>query len=33
MGDKIIIGGDLVPTESNYLLFENGEVQALFGKI
>jgi len=29
---KIIIGGDLVPTESNYDLFEKGEVETLLGK-
>ncbi|WP_214079744.1 CapA family protein [Mesotoga sp.] len=29
---KIIIGGDLVPTESNNGLFENGDVEALLGK-
>jgi len=29
---KIIIGGDLVPTESNYDLFEKGDVETLLGK-
>ena len=28
---KIIIGGDLVPTESNYDLFEKGDVETLLG--
>ncbi|WP_334103101.1 CapA family protein [Mesotoga prima] len=29
---KIIIGGDLVPTESNYDLFEKGDVKTLLGE-
>ena len=29
---KIIIGGDLVPTESNYDLFEKGDVETLLGE-
>ncbi len=29
MNDKIIIGGDLVPTKSNYTLFEQGDVKTL----
>lgn len=29
---KILIGGDLVPTESNYDLFEKGDVETLLGK-
>ena len=32
MHDKIIIGGDLVPTESNYKLFEEGNVKNLIGE-
>lgn len=32
MHDKIIIGGDLVPTESNYKLFEEGDVKNLIGE-
>ena len=32
MNDKIIIGGDFVPTESNYELFEDGDVQKLIGE-
>jgi poly-gamma-glutamate synthesis protein (capsule biosynthesis protein) len=31
MSTKIIIGGDLVPTENNYLLFEQARVLELFG--
>lgn len=32
MHDKIIIGGDLVPTASNYKLFEEGNVKNLIGE-
>ncbi len=31
MSDEIIIGGDLVPTRSNYRLFEQGDVENLIG--
>ena len=29
---QLIIGGDLVPTQSNIDLFSNGDVNALFGE-
>lgn len=32
MNDKIIIGGDLVPTESNYNLFKDGDEKKLIGQ-
>ena len=29
---KIIVAGDLFPSEENYDLFKNGDIEALYGK-